>query len=183
MPPLTKKDYDKLFCKFGKQYGIQKLMLKAVAICESALDERAYRFEKSFWPNKKGRILSLFPELEAVAEEHGLGYISASYGLMQIMFTTGWGLGLRGTDEDLYNPVYNIQLGAKLLRNNKLGIITSGTWRDTSYEVMDIALARYNGGSRGNPDSNGELRNIKYVKKVRRVLCDLRKHEKECEDD
>ena len=174
MAKLTKLDYDKLFCSYGKKYGIKKLILKAVAVCESALDERAYRFEPGFWD----KYLKNNPEWN----KRDPAEVSASYGLMQLMYPTATNLGFSGSGEDLYNPVYNIELGAKLLRRNLNRIYDLGLHMNTQNLPIEIALARYNGGTWKNPDKNGELRNIKYVKKVMRKWFELHKLEKECDD-
>ena len=41
--------YDQIFCTMAKKYKLRKLMLKALAIRESALDPNAYRYEPNFW--------------------------------------------------------------------------------------------------------------------------------------
>lgn len=173
MPPLTKLDYDKLFCKYGKENRLPKLFIKAVAVAESALDERAYRYEHNFWL----KYLANHKDWK----DREPSEVSASYGLMQLMFTTAHSLGFSGTPEELYNPVYNIALGAKLLRKN-INIVHKRNMQ-SRYSDYEISLARYNGGGYKNIDKNGKLRNIKYVKKVMRIYRDLEKKEKECLDD
>jgi len=166
----AKVDLDLIFCTIAKKYRLEKTLIKAMAIVESALDVRAYRHEPMFWErylknnnswkNKDSKI------------------VSSSYGLMQLMFTTAWQLGFRGQAEDLYNPVINIELGAKLMRQLIDGVRSSLNKRLWPF---DIALARYNGGSRGNPSGNGTLRNQSYVDKVKDVYWVLREKKEECE--
>lgn len=173
--PLGKEELNKLFCMYGKKYGLKKLMLKAVAIRESSLIETAYRYEPGFWQ----KYLKDNPEWK----DKDPAVVSASYGLMQLMWTTAWSLGFRGTQNDLWNPVYNIELGAKLLKK-----LLDKVYSEKQYEKfpwlspVDIVLARYNGGSYKNPDPNGNLRNQKYVTGVRKEWDNLCAKEKDCDD-
>ena len=173
--PTYKTDYDQLFCNMSKKYRLKKLLLKSVAICESALDARAYRFEPAFW----SRYLKNNPEWK----DRDMNEVSASYGLFQLMYTTAHQMGWRGSGEDLYNPVYNAELGAKFIRMllDKVaenGLSVKFWW----LSPIEISLARYNGGRTGNPDSEGKLRRKVYSDKVLRVWTDLKKKEKECDD-
>jgi hypothetical protein len=163
---LDKSTIDKLFCLNSKKYGIPKLWLKAVAMTESSMLERSYRYEPGFW----SAYLKDNPEWK----DQDPAVVSASYGLMQLMWTTAWGLGFRGTQEDLWNPVYNIELGAKLIAAR---LTDTFIW----HSPLDIAMARYNGGRTGNPGDKGVLRNAKYVAKVRRNWEDFKAKETECE--
>ena len=163
-------DLDKIFCMNAKRYRLEKLLLKAVAMVESSLKVRAYRFEPAFFD----RYLAKKDEWKTRDPNE----VSASYGLMQIMFTTAHSLGFRGTAEELYNPVYNIGLGAKLLRQNMDG---KKDTTNTALWPMDIALARYNGGWKGNPGDDGTLRNQSYVDKVKTAYWKLRGEEEDCD--
>ncbi len=169
---LSEKELDRIFCMMGRKYKIKRLILKAIGIVESNLEERAYRFEPKYWE----RYMKGKPEWEGrdVAE------VSASYGLMQIMYGTAVWLGFKGTGEELYNPVINIELGAKLLRKllDKVKSESSALWS------VEIALAKFNGGAWKNPDKFGKLRTQKYVDKVLDNWCKLKKKEKEdCGED
>lgn len=169
---LSEKELDRIFCMMGKKYKIKKLILKAVAITESSLNERAYRYEPGFW----NRYMKDKPEWEG----KDMAEVSASYGLMQLMYPTATWLGWKGTGEDLYNPVINVELGAKLLRKllDKVKVESSALWS------IEIALSQYNGGAWRNPDKFGKLRTQKYVDKVFDSWCKLRKKEKEeCDED
>lgn len=164
---LSEKELDRIFCMMARKYKIKKLILKAIAMTESSLNERAYRYEPAFWT----RYMKGKPEWEGrdVAE------VSASYGLMQLMFATATWLGFKGSGEDLYNPVVNIELGAKLLRKllNKVKFESSALW------AIETSLAQYNGGAWKNPDKFGKLRTQKYVDKVLDHWHKLKKKEKE----
>lgn len=164
---LGEKELDRIFCMMGKKYKIKKLILKAVAVTESSLNERAYRYEPGFWT----RYMKGKPEWEG----RDMAEVSASYGLMQLMYPTATWLGWKGSGEDLYNPVINIELGAKLLRKllDKVKIESSALWS------IEIALSIYNGGKFKNPDKYGKLRTQKYVDKVFDHWFKLKKKEKE----
>lgn len=166
--PMTNNnvDLEKLFCINAKKYKIPKLLLKAMGVVESALDPKAYRFEPGFWD----RYLKDNPNWMDKEPEK----VSASYGIMQLMYTTAWELGFRGEPEDLYNPVYNIELGAKLMRRHL----------DKMKEIQNIdpyiahfpygvACAWYNGGRKNNPQIDGRLRNPEYVDKVKIAMWKL----------
>jgi len=171
VPRLKKADYDKLFCMYGKKYRLPKLYLKAVAICESALDERAYRFERNFWL----RYLANNPEWK----DREPTEVSASYGLMQPLFVVAVEMGFSGTPEELYNPVYNIEIGAKILRKN-INMVHSKNYQ-SKYSDYEIATSKFNGGSWKNPSADGSLRNLKYMTKVMRVFHELKAKEKDCD--
>lgn len=165
----SKVDLDLVFCTIAKKYRIEKTLIKAVAVTESALDVRAYRHEPMFWE----RYLKDHKDWK----DKDTNIVSASYGLMQLMFTTAWGLGFRGQAEDLYNPVINVELGTKLIIQLMAKTLFSP---NKALWPLDIALARYNGGSRGNPREDGSLRNQSYVDKVKDHYWKLRAKKEDC---
>lgn len=81
--------YDELIRKWAGKYGLHPAFVKAIIKAESSFNPLAYRAE---------------PALQ-----------DASYGLMQILFTTAKGIGYQGHPEGLYDPDLNIQFGAKYL--------------------------------------------------------------------
>lgn len=168
LPPTV--DLDLIFCTIAKKYRLEKTLIKAVAIVESALDVRAYRHEPMFWER--------YLKLQDAWKDKDPKVISSSYGLMQVMFTTAWQLGFRGQAEDLYNPVINVELGTKLIRQllDRIGSSTNiNLW------PLDIALARLHGGSRGNPRVDGLLRSQMYVDKVKVTYWELKGKKEKCE--
>lgn len=168
-------EFDKIFCVAGKRYGLKKLLLKALAICESSLDPKAYRFEPMFWE----RYMKDKPEWK----DKDPKIVSASWGLCQIMWPTATGLGFTGTVDELCEPMTNVLLGAKLLRQ-LIDRATKQRLTDQFYFLsnLSISLARFNGGSFKNPMDDGTLRNQKYVRKVLKQWGELRKVEAECQD-
>lgn len=168
-------EFDHMFCVAGRKYNLKKLLLKSLAICESSLDPKATRFEPLFWD----RYMKDKPEWKDKDPQ----IVSSSWGLTQLMWPTAVGLGFDGTVDDLCDPMTNILLGAKLLRQ-LIDRATKQRLTDQFYWLsnLQICLARYNGGSFKNPDEAGVLRNQKYVRKVMKQFGELRKVEQECSD-
>jgi len=165
-------DLDKIFCINAKKYRVEKILLKAMGKVESNLKPMAFRHEPAFWT----RYLADNPDWKDRDPQE----VSSSYGIMQLMYTTAHMLGFRGTGEELYDPVINITLGAKLLRR-QLDKIKRDNIKLIWHTPEQIALARYNGGYTGNPSKEGELRNIKYVALVRAAYNSLKiADDKEC---
>jgi len=169
-------EYDKIFCVAGRRFNVKKLLLKSIAICESSLDPNAYRFEPLYWD----RYMAGKQEWEGQDPK----LVSASHGLMQLMWPTALGLGFTGTKDDLCDPTTNVLLGAKLLRQ-LIDKSVEKRWVDKYYWLspLQVSLARWNGGGWRNPDENGVLRNQKYVRRVLKTWGELRKIEQECEPD
>ena len=156
--PWVKQDLDQIFTNMAKKYKLPKLLLKAVAQVESALDPNAYRFEPKYWVR--------YMKDDPIWRGKDPKIVSASYGLMQILVKTSWDMGFRGKPEDLYDPLTNINLGAKLLKAN-IEMVTDRKIhiKHQLFPVL-VAICWYNGGSRGNPDHDGSLRNQSYADKV-----------------
>ena len=163
-------DLDLIFCTMAKKYRLEKNLLKALALVEGALDVRAYQYEPEFFKQHLS--------LQDAWKDKDPKIVSASYGLFQIMFTTAWQLGFRGQAEDLYNPVINTELGAKLLRQLMDRVRTTP---NIHLWPLDIALARWHGGSRGNPRTDGLLQDQSYVDKVLGAYWGLRGEKEDCE--
>lgn len=163
-------DLDLIFCTIAKKYRLEKNLLKAIALIESKLDVRAYRHEPEFFEQRL--------KFEDKWKNRDPKIVSSSYGLFQIMFTTAWQLGFRGQAEDLYDPVINTELGAKLLRQLKDRVRTSP---NIHLWPLDIALARWHGGSRGNPRTDGLLQDQPYVNKVLGAYWGLIGEKEDCE--
>lgn len=169
MELLSSDEINKLFCIYSKKWGVERAILKAVAVVESSMNQMARRHEPVFWEKYKHK----FPELADRDPEE----VSTSYGLMQIMYTTAYGMGFRGPGIELYNPVINIGYGARLL-NRLLNEIVYEPWY--RHLPMTIALCRYNGGSYKNPDKDGSLRTFSYSQKVVKAYAEIRAKENGC---
>ena len=167
---FSEEEMKRMFCLGAKKYRLDKRLVMAVAMVESAWNPHAYRFEPKFWD----RYLANNPEFNHMKPEEA----SASYGVMQIMYTTAVQFGFKGDPKELYDPVVNILLGCKILR---ILIDKAKTTTNLTFWPEDIALARYNGGSRKNPGPDGKLRNISYVKKVKKWFWHFIE-EKDCDD-
>lgn len=164
---ISKKVLDGIVCVTGARYNLPPLLVKSICYCESSFNERAFRHEPAFWTN----YLRNNPEWK----DKDPAIVSSSYGLMQLMWTTAWALGFRGTQEDLWKPDTNVDLGCKLLRQLIDKVIETVPSKQYPWlSPLDIALARYNGGKTKNPnvepvlplDRYGNIRNKKYVVRV-----------------
>lgn len=158
---------DKALCIAAKKYKLKKVDLKSIAMVESAMDPSAYRYEPDFW----NRYMKDNPEWSDTDSR----ITSASYGLMQLMYVVAVELGFsRDRDpKELYDPMTNILLAAKRLRNHldRMAKYPKDTFKD--YWPWELALAWYNGGRGNNPRDDGSLRNPEYVEKVRKAKWDL----------
>jgi soluble lytic murein transglycosylase-like protein len=176
---LDVESTDKLFCVVGKKWGVKKLMLKAIAITESSLNERAYRYEPGYWQRYGERVVEKYPFLKGC----DISKWSASYGLFQLMAPTALDLGWTGDPEELYDPTINANLGAKLMsqlvaRIRKSGITTTFPF----LSEWECACSIYNGGAYKNPCDKGILRNQKYADKVLFTFYELKKKERDCSE-
>ena len=175
MIELGMDELDTLFCMNSKKYNLVKgkLLLKAIATVESSMNQRAYRYEPAFWTN--------YLKNDPNWKDKDPALVSASYGLMQIMWTTAWALGFRGTtSEDLEDPAVNIELGAKLIRQILDKVYATQACGCFRLTPIGVTLARYNGGSGDNPDADGNLRNFRYMNKVFTAWDALKASEEDC---
>lgn len=109
-------------------HGLDADLVQAVVEQESSYRWFAYRFEPAFFT----RYLAHLPEYAKRDPKE----VSASYGLMQVMYTTAYEHGFKGDAWDMVRPNVALDNGcrvlAKLLR-----------WSDGATEQ---ALAAYNAG-------------------------------------
>lgn len=122
-------------------------LVEAITRVESSGKTSAYRYEPAFWT----RYMSHDPKWARANPER----VSASYGLMQIMFPVAQEMGFGHLEpEYLFVPAIGLEFGcrkvASLLR----------------WAAGDVAraLAAYNGGQRGNVTP--PFRNQAYADKV-----------------
>lgn len=154
-------DFRGLYERFGKAYRIDPRLIEAVVRQESGGRPRAFRYESALH--------------------------DASYGLMQVLGKTARNIkALPDSEMDaaLCEPEMGIRAGVMVLCENLNGYSaatqqarTRGDFERLAppvpFEVM-VALARYNGGMKGNPQPDGKsLRNHEYVEGVLRHFTDV----------
>lgn len=133
----------------ASRYGLDPALVTAVVITESSGLTHAYRYEPGFWD----RYLKHRPEWDGANPAR----VSASYGLMQVMFPVAVEFGYPKNDppEYLFVPLIGLEYGCKVLKERM-------TWAGGNVRA---ALAAYNGGKGGNLPG-GTLRNAAYADKV-----------------
>lgn len=138
----------------AREHGLEADLVEAVVLTESAGLAHAYRWEPEFW----NRYLDGKPEWKGMNPRR----VSASYGLMQVMFPVAVEMGYVGEPEGLFVPSVALDMGcmklAELLK-----------WSGGN---VDQALAAFNGGRGGN--AKPPYRNASYVLKVRAALLQVK---------
>lgn len=184
---IDTRKYDALFKAAADKYRFgpkHMMVLKGIVQVESSWNPRAYHFEPKFFKSLKVK--------EPYWADKDPSIVSASYGLAQILFTTAWALGMKPANwkkmshaefqqlaERIYDPATNLMLQAQLIR-----VLVDKVWEDgipVKFEhlsALNVALARYNGGSYKNPDDAGVLDEQPYVDKVWRAVADITAKEK-----
>lgn len=153
--------YDSLFELAAANHGEQDWrLLKAIAVVESALDETAYRHSRQEARFYQRYILDR-PKWTAHRYYDQPRVIAASYGLMQLMYTTATWMGFpeQGDWWLLFEPKLNIDLGARYF-SQKLG----------RYHDREHALAAYNAGAL-SLTVDGQPVNAWYVAKVKQAYA------------
>lgn len=136
------------------RFGLDPMLLEAVAWQESSCRTNAYRYEPLFWDRYLAK--------DAKWANANPFRVSASYGLLQIMFPVAQELGFIGKPEELFDPETGLEWGAR-----KLASLVAWAKGD-----IEMALAAYNGGKGGNatrPFRNGTyatnvLARLKFLK-------------------
>lgn len=122
-------------------------LVEALILVESAGQAHAYRYEPQFW----ARYMAGTPEWQD-ANPHR---VSASYGLMQILYVVAREVGFTEADpEYLFVPHLNLEFGCR-----KLAQLLA--W---AHEDVEQALCAYNGGKGGN--GGRPFRNQAYADRV-----------------
>lgn len=185
--PVDTTKYDDILTRTTDKHKFShqmKPIFKSIIMVESSFMPRSYRFEPELYKTMSQK--------DPYWEDKDPSIVSASYGLAQILFTTAWVMGMKPANwktmkhhefqalaEKLYDPETNLMYQAQLFRS-----LVDAIWKADiphTYEhlsAVDVALARYNGGSWKNPDELGILRNQKYVDKVWRAYDDIKAKEK-----
>jgi soluble lytic murein transglycosylase-like protein len=115
----------------ANNYGLDPLLVEAVVQQESSGRADAFRHEPAFWAR--------YCAMKAQYRTEDPRRIASSYGLMQVMYPTAYGVGFRGQPEELFGIETNLDIGCRVLKS--LLVRTSGDLR--------AALASYNGGPAG----------------------------------
>ena len=131
------------------RHALDPDLVQAVCLVESSGQTHAYRYEPAFWD----RYLAGKPEWDGSNPER----VSASYGLMQVMFPVAVEHGMDRTDppEYLFVPLIGLDYGCRVLAKRL-------TWARGDVRA---ALASYNGGKGGNAPG-GPMRNGAYADKA-----------------
>jgi soluble lytic murein transglycosylase-like protein len=141
-------------------HGLDPDVVEGIVMQESAGRWWAYRYEPAFFT----RYLAGHP----LYRDRDPREVSASYGLMQVMFTTAIENGFKGEPWALFDPAVSLDLGCHhlahliaRLRGKWTGPILSG-----ESIVLRSALASYNGGLTGNDPDMVPDRNHAYAEAV-----------------
>lgn len=155
--PRIQNKYRWLVENAAARHGIDPLLVEAVILTESSGLFHAYRFEPGFWD----RYLAKNPRYKDMNPREA----SASYGLMQIMYSTAVEEGFTGMPWELFAPAFSIEFGCKHLAKH---MAWADRFEDAPLTPRELAsaLAAYNGGRRGNEPDEFEDRNAAYAKKV-----------------
>lgn len=144
----------------SRRHGLDARLVEAIIRTESSGLANAYRFEPAFW----GRYLKDHP----LYRHRDPKAVSASYGLMQVMYPVAVENGYTGAPEGLYDVSTNLDIGCKYLA-------ALLRWARVPPTVgRDAAIAAYNGGKgvgKGIDLKTGRrrpFRNQQYVDKVLR---------------
>jgi soluble lytic murein transglycosylase-like protein len=131
------------------RHGLSADLVQAVCLIESSGRTHAYRPEPAFWD----RYLKGKPEWDGANPAR----VSASYGLMQVMFPVAVEHGMARTEppEYLFVPLIGLDYGCRVLAARL----------EWARGDLRAALASYNGGKGGNTPG-GVLRNGVYADKV-----------------
>ena len=139
------------------RHGLTPDLVEAVCLIESSGKTHAYRFEPAFYD----RYLKGKREWDGANPER----VSASYGLMQVMFPVAVEHGMARTEppEYLFVPTIGLDYGCRVLAKRL----------EWSRGDLRSALASYNGGKSGNSPGSLKLRNGAYADKVLAQLAKL----------
>ncbi len=119
----------------SKKHGVPLPVIIATISTESSGVPKAYRHEPAFYE----RYIKNKSQWKNNPYYHSSEKISASYGLMQIMYTTAYNVGFHEAPEDLYDPERNIDAGCAY-------IASSFQRKQHDWDPPKIACA-YNAGS------------------------------------
>lgn len=130
------RKYEPMITAASKKYGAPIPAIIATISTESSGNPKAYRYEPLFYT----RYIKDQKEWKESPYHDYPRRIAASYGLVQIMYTTAYNsAGFRGKPEDLYDPAANINAGVAY-------IASAYQVKQHGWDPPKIACA-YNAGS------------------------------------
>lgn len=137
----------------ASRHALTPDLVEAVCVVESSGLTNAYRFEPLFWR----RYLEHNPQYDGADPRR----VSASYGLMQVMFPTAVDHGMPATEppEYLFVPIIGLDWGCRILAARM-------KWANGD---LRKAVASYNGGKGGWSESAPQA----YADKVLGELAKL----------
>jgi soluble lytic murein transglycosylase-like protein len=143
--------YRREIAEAAAAHAFDPRVVEAVVAVESSGRTHAYRFEPQFFD----KYLAGKPEWRGAVPER----VSASYGLMQVMFVVAKELGFSGDPELLFVPRVGLDWGCRKLA-------TLMAWAEGD---PVRALCAYNGGRGGN--TTPPYRNQAYADRVLLALA------------
>lgn len=144
----------------GHLAGLDLGLVGAVCLTESNGFTQAYRYEPLFY--KRYNLASKYPGQNPRR-------ISASYGLMQIMYPTAHELGHEGLPELLFQPQHGLKYGCLHLRRC---LDWAAQFTTNEKERLVSGLAAYNGG-RSSAQKPPSPLNMAYALRVLRNMEQL----------
>lgn len=154
-----RSEYDRLYEQIGHELNLEPWLLKGVAQAESAQVWMAYRHgagERRFYKRRiRGKVA-----WAGHRYYHDPQIIAASWGLMQVMYTTAAECGFprEGDWWDLLDPETNIRLGGRYLKQ-----------KCDRYGNISAAVSAYNAGIARIRPEDGKFQNQPYVDRVMRL--------------
>ena len=124
--------YRREIAEAAAAHGLDPRVVEAVVAVESSGRTSAYRYEAGFW----AKYLANHPDYRHAVPER----VSASYGLMQVMYPVAREMGFPGEPEMLFVPATGLAYGCR-----KLAALL--TWAEGD---LQSALCAYNGGKVAN---------------------------------
>lgn len=134
---------------------VPAVLLEAQVVQESGGDPYAVRYEKAYFLRYlKGNVTS-----KTWVPYAALGALSL--GLMQLMVETAYEQGFQGRPESLFDPLVNVQLGARKMR-------VLWDWAGGTDKDYPKALAAYNEGT-GNALAGPPFADQQYVDSIYKI--------------
>jgi len=154
--------YGHLIEEVSARHGLPADLVGAMVRVESSGRTNAYRYEPAYWL----RYLADKPEWRDLNPNR----VSASYGLLQVMYPTAVANGYVGDPEALFLPAMGLEFGCRELERL---LAWARTFEATPEARLQAAVAAYNGGQRGNAPTDTPLRNLAYTGRVAHELSGI----------